>query len=111
MNANCDLLTPAFAPEATFEVRACSAISRALEDSQLEKLKARLLRETLNDAAITCADGLIRHAANDAAALAWDTHFPLLMFPTLFEEKVLVVLAQVRRQASVRRRSLELLPA
>jgi len=111
MNANCDLLTPTFAPEAAFEVRACRVMPRASEDSELEKLKARLLRQTLNNVAIIGADGFIRHAANEAAALAWDTHFPLLVFPALFEEKAHAALAQVRRQAGVRRRSLELLSA
>lgn len=71
----------------------------------------RSVQQALSEIARADADAFIRRAANDAAALAWDTHFPLLFFPTLFEEKARASLAQLRMQASVRRRSLELVPA
>lgn len=93
------------------EVRTPGAISRATENNELERLKARLLRQTLNQVASSGTDGFILQAAKEAAALAWSTRFPLLVFPTLFDEKVHAAEAQMRRQISVRRRSPELVPA
>lgn len=110
MNTNCDLLTIIFTPKTAFEVHPSRAVSRGAEDSELEKLKVRLLRQTLNESANTDAEGFIQRAADEAAALAWDTHFPLLVFPALFEEKARAAVEQMRRQISVRRRSMELLP-
>ena len=52
---------------------------------------------------------LIRRAAHEAAALAWTTRYPLLVFPELFEEKTAVNIAHSERQAEVRRLSSELL--
>ena len=51
----------------------------------------------------------LRRAANDAAALAWVTAYPLLVFPALLEEKVRAALRQYGRQAGIRRRSANLL--
>jgi hypothetical protein len=110
MNAKYRTLTANFAPEAKFEVRPAPATFRATQETELERLKNRLLRETLNELTNADANGFVRRAANEAAALAWDTQFPLLAFPTLFEEKARAAVVQIRRQASVRRRSLELLP-
>jgi hypothetical protein len=53
----------------------------------------------------------LRRAANDAAALAWDTLYPLLVFPVLFEEKIEAALRHATRQACIRERSRELLAA
>jgi hypothetical protein len=43
----------------------------------------------------------VRRAANEAAAIAWNTLFPLLVFPALFEEKAEAALHQARRQARI----------
>ena len=43
----------------------------------------------------------LRRAANDAAALAWTTVFPLLVFPVLFEEKTDAAILRVERQARI----------
>jgi hypothetical protein len=51
----------------------------------------------------------LRRAANDAAALAWATLYPLLVFPVLFEEKIAAALRQAERQARIFKRSRELL--
>ena len=92
-------------------MRPSRAISRTSEDSELDRLKARLLRQTLDEVAMIDADGFIRRAANESAALAWDTRVPLLTFPSLFEERARTALARARHQVSVRRRSLKLLSA
>jgi hypothetical protein len=81
---------------------------RVVQETALERLKNRLLREVLYGSG-PAANGYLRRAANEAAALAWVTAYPLLVFPALFEEKAEAALLQVERQKSVRRRSLDLL--
>ena len=51
----------------------------------------------------------VRRAANEAAALAWVTPYPLLFFPVLFEEKANAELRVALRQQQIRQRSGELL--
>jgi hypothetical protein len=93
-----------------FEVRPVPpAPFRATQETELDQLKNRLLRERLYDLAEPVLNGYVRRAANEAAALAWVTAYPLLMFPALFDEKSATAMLQARRQASVRQRSLELL--
>lgn len=110
MNANDRRVPTRFGPETRFEVRPVPpAPFRALNEDGLERLKGRLLREVLWEAgAPKFAEGL-RHAANEAAALAWVTPYPLLVFPGLFEEKAGAALLRVKRQERVRLRSQELL--
>jgi hypothetical protein len=109
MNANYRRLRTRFAPETRFEVKPVPpAPFRAFQETGLERLKNRLLREFLYET-VPAVNGYVRRAANEAAALAWATPYPLLMFPALFEEKAGAALLQAERQESVRRRSLDLL--
>jgi hypothetical protein len=82
---------------------------RGFELNELERLSEKLLRESLGGAAGLDEPVLLRRAANDAAALAADTAFPLLVFPGLFEEKKAEARAYASRQAGVRERSRALL--
>jgi hypothetical protein len=108
MNANNRRMPAQFKPEARCEVKPASrAALRAAQDTELERLMNRLLLQTLNELAAPAAGGLVRSAAIEAAALAWNTRFPLLVFPGLFEEKTQAALLQADRQASVRRRSIK----
>jgi hypothetical protein len=101
-----------FAPEVRFEVAAGpSPPLRAKQDAELERLKHQLLEERRGEAWDSRLRGALRRASNDAAALAWVTAYPLLVFPLLFEEKAEVALHQARRQNHVRARSRELLTA
>jgi hypothetical protein len=112
MNANRRRVTARFGPETRFEVNpAPPAPFRALEETELERLKNRLLYQRLGETTEPEMNVRLRRAANEAAALAWDTTFPLLLFPTLFEEIVQTAQLQVRRQACIRERSRELLAA
>jgi hypothetical protein len=90
-----------FAPETRFEVRAnAPAPFRAVQETEFERLKNKLLAEQL----LAAAPGLnatLRRAANDAAALAWATVFPLLVFPVLFEEKTDAAVLRAGRQARI----------
>jgi hypothetical protein len=57
------------------------------------------------------ANSRLRRAANDAAALAWASSFPLLFFPVLFDEKAQAATVQQERQEKVLQRSRALLAA
>jgi len=100
-----------FAPELQFELRpAPEAPFRALQETEFEQLKNRLLARQLTLAPAAEFVPMIRRAANEAAALAWATVFPLLVFPVLFEEKTEAGLSQLEKQAHVYKNSRELLP-
>ena len=95
-----------FAPETRFKVTpAAAAPFRATQTSELELLKNRLTDQLVQAAAKPELYVLYRRAANDAAALAWATPFPLLLFPALLDEKVVAAHRQLERQESVWRRS------
>jgi hypothetical protein len=97
-------------PATRFERRPPAAAPfRAVQETELEQLKGRLLRERLARASALGSAIPLRRAANDAAALAWVTGYPLLLFPALFDEKARVALLQARRQERVRERSRGLL--
>ena len=84
---------------------------RATETTELEQLKGRLLRAQLAEEANGELSVPLRRAANEAAALAWVSSHPLLVFPALFEEKARIARRQFERQIAVRARSRELLAA
>jgi hypothetical protein len=64
-------------------------------------LKQRLLLERLNATPGSETHALIILEANEAAALAWVSSYPLLTFPCLFEEKAAAATERARRQARV----------
>jgi len=82
---------------------------RAAQEERFELLKSRLLRRLLDDAVQPELNAPLRRAANDAAALAWTTSFPLLLFPLLLEEKARRARSQLQKQKQVRLRSETLL--
>ncbi|HMP81078.1 MAG TPA: hypothetical protein PKA41_00035 [Verrucomicrobiota bacterium] len=96
-----------FGPETRFEVRPF----RAVQETELERLKNRLLQQRLGTTTAPELNARLRRAANEAAALAWITPFPLLMFPALFEEIAQTARVQAARQFRIRERSRELLAA
>lgn len=101
-----------FAPETRFELRPVPpAPFRAAQETEFERLKNKLLARELAEAATPELNAPLRRAANEAAALAWNTLFPLLVFPVLFEEKTEAALRQVERQARIYANSRELVSA
>ncbi len=99
-----------FATETRFELAPQFAQPfREAVDNAFERLKARLLRRLLDDAVQPELNAPLRRAANDAAALAWTTPFPLLFFPVLLEEKARTARLQLQKQSYVRLRSETLL--
>jgi hypothetical protein len=109
MNKTTNRLRAGFAPETHFELRpAPPAPFRATQETEFERLKNRLLTETLLATAQPELNAAIRRAANEAAALAWVTFHPLLVFPALFEEKTRHALRHAERQAHIYASSPEL---
>jgi hypothetical protein len=112
MNTNYRKVPTRFGPETMSDMRPGSpAPFRALQETELERLKNRLLREWLAVTAEPELNAPLRRAANEAAALAWINAVPLLVFPALFEEKARTALLQAARQEYIRERSRELLAA
>lgn len=98
-----------FRPETQFELRLAPAVpDRANLETQFEQLKNRLLAERLTAAAKPELTAPLRRAANEAAAIAWVSLFPLLVFPALFEEKSHAAERQTRRQARIYENTREL---
>jgi len=101
MNKNKQFVPTEFGPETRFELRATPpAPFRATQETEFERLKNKLLAQQLVQATPELNVPL-RRAANDAAALAWATVFPLLVFPVLFEEKMEAAVLRVKRQARI----------
>ena len=110
MNKNYKQLATRFAPDTRFEVKpAPPAPFRATQEIKFEQLKDQLLLERLDQALDPQLNSHLRRAANEAAALAWVTRYPLLLFPALFEEKVKSAKRRAHKQQLVRARSAELL--
>ena len=103
-------LNAEFGPETRFDLRPNPpAPFRATLDNEFERLKSRLLLERLEKLPEPRSNSALRQVANEAAALAWVTPFPLLVFPLLFEEKANAALQRSERQARVFALSHELL--
>ena len=112
MNAKYKRVRTRFAPEIRFEVTPVPpAPFRAMQSTELERLKERLLHKRLEEAWGAQQISGLRRAANEAVALAWLTPYPLLVFPALFDEKAETALLQAEHQNQVRERSRELLLA
>jgi hypothetical protein len=79
--------------------------ARNAHNALLAELKSRLLRETLGEEPDEPLARLLRLAAVEAEAQAWLTSYPLLLFPSLFEEKALEARSYVARQHHVRPKS------
>lgn len=74
-------------------------------ETKLDGFKDRLLFRLLSQTSDEQLASALRHAANEAAALAWTTPFPLLFLPALLEEKAQAARHYARRQARMKQRS------
>jgi hypothetical protein len=103
-------MTTWFLPETRFEVVPVPAVPfRGTQETELDQLKGRLLRQWLEQTSDRRLYAPLRRAANEAAGLAWFTPFPLLFFPALLEEKARAARRQGAWQRCVRHRSETLL--
>jgi hypothetical protein len=75
---------------------------RGTQETRLERLKQRLLQELLEEAsARPDLNVAYRRAADEAAAVAWLTPFPLLFLPLLLKEKAGEARERADRQRAV----------
>jgi len=110
MNAKYRRVPTRFGPETRFELKPTPAAPfRAVQETRFERLKTVLLDERLEVLPDPALNSCLRSAANEAAALAWVTPYPLLVFPALFEEKAHSALQLAEKQEDVFERSRELL--
>jgi hypothetical protein len=109
MNINKTRVPTEFGPGTRFELRPLPpAPFRATRETDFERLKTELLANRLAGTKPEL-NAPLRRAANEAAALAWVTFYPLLVFPVLFEEKTAVAVRQAERQTRIYADSRELL--
>ncbi len=110
MKANYRRVPTRFGPDTRFELKpAPPAPFRAAQETKFERLKNDLLDERLEELLDPEFNSYLRAAANEAAALAWVTPYPLLVFPALFEEKADSALHLVEKQEEVLERSRQML--
>jgi hypothetical protein len=110
MKKNYKRVRTKFGPETRFELTPVQ-LARARQEAEFARLKNELLLKRLQDLLEPQSKDHLQVAAGEAAALAWVTPYPLLVFPVLFEEKAEAALLRSQRQAQVRRRSRDLLLA
>lgn len=72
-------------------------------ETRLEVLKHALLQPVLRGTRNPELHAKLAWAAQEAASLAWLTPFPLLVFPTLFEEKITAARRHWLKQQRIRR--------
>ena len=86
---------------------------RGATEEQLERLKEQLLIPFLSSVENPLLARELRWVANEAAALAWTTVCPMLVLPSLLEEKVCAALRRWERQQLLwkRARPSDTLPA
>lgn len=99
-----------FEPETAFELKP-SPVARRETEARLEELKSRLLEESLSRVWEPAVRTLLSRSANEAAAIAWLSGYPLLVFPGVFEEKTEGAKRVAERQVEIRERSRELMLA
>ena|SRR2546422_439575 len=99
-------LTPEFGPEVRFELRPTGQ-NQCFDriEKEFRELRERLTSDALEQVYALGLHEKIEHAANDAAALAWTTSYPLLFWPMLFAEKANAARLQVQKQGLILDRS------
>jgi len=106
MNRRQNKVPTEFAPETRFAVFPVPAAPfRGTQETELDRLKNRLLRELLAGATTAELYAPLRRASNEAAALAWTTPFPLLVLPELLREKAETARRYTRKQAALLKRN------
>ena len=99
-----------FDPGARFDVSSVAAVPfRGTGETELEQFKHQLLQSALREAPGPELYAPLRRAANEAAAAAWMTPFPMLVLPVLFDEKSASARRSFERAQSVRARSQRIL--
>lgn len=83
--------------------------AQAAVATTFETVQRRLTQDRLRSIEDLHHAAQVRWASEEASSLAWMTGYPLLFFPSLFEEKSAAALDRARRQDEIHARSRELL--
>jgi hypothetical protein len=107
-------LVPAFEQDIGFDILPFAGSVQTAHAADPVNAEFALLQEKLLENAFSHTEtlslyGAIRQAANEAAGLAWTTEFPLLVYPSLFDEKTLAFRKREHRQQQIMARSHALL--
>lgn len=95
-------VNPRFRRETRFDLTPrFDSLAGAAERHEFEQLKSRLLKPVLHDGLSPALRKQLRLAANEAAAVAWTTPYPLLVLPVLLDEKANEVHQYTLRQEEV----------
>ncbi len=106
MKTRCETNISRFKPQTRFAARPLRTRQLGgIQRARFHQLQERLLRERQAQIAALDVHSHLLTAAHEAAALAWVTPFPLLVFPVLFHEKAEAALVRAERQQDVRERS------
>jgi hypothetical protein len=105
MNTKDMTLPVQYGEETRFGVEASPASFRATLETEVDRLKARLVQSYLSEFAEPEFNRLLRQAANEAVAIAYTSAYPLLLLPALLDEKARQARRQVARQNLIRSRS------
>jgi hypothetical protein len=98
-----------FAADTRFEFEIPIGPARRALDTELDRLKNRLVNAVVEAGDEPALRRRLRQAANEAATMAWLTPYPLLVLPALVEEKAWEVRLHAQRQQEIRARSQALL--
>jgi hypothetical protein len=100
-------LEPRFGPDIRFALEPrLNAEERERENAEFTRLRERLLTALLAQTPDnTFRRDYIENAISEAEALAWATAHPLLVFPTLAEEKATEAALRADRQQVIRRKT------
>jgi hypothetical protein len=101
MNTTCKTHREVGMNRAPQSLLAPSVPARGPLEYQLDELKERLLQPIIGTIANHALATQLRWAANEAAALAWYTACPVLLLPTLLEEKVRAAWTMWERQQRI----------
>ena len=82
-----------------------TSLARGRMETELDRLRDRLLQPLLDRANDVALLDSLRRAAHEAAAAAWLTPFPLLFLPALLEEKARKASLHVARQKAILRKT------
>jgi hypothetical protein len=85
------------------------SIERGVLENQFAELKEELLGSLLGQTDTLSLQPRLELAANEAAAVAWTTEYPLLVFPTLLDEFARRERSRDVRQQQIRAKSEKLM--
>jgi hypothetical protein len=84
-------------------------IERGVLESQFANLKEELLEDLLAETDTLALEPRLELAANEAAAVAWTTDYPLLVFPALLDEFARRERTRESRQQQIRAKTEKLM--